>query len=142
MDLRQNKRYRLKASVMFCWEKSDGSSIRCEGYSRDISAGGVFVLTADRLPSGTAVQLEITLPSLREKQPGAFLRSRGHVVRSEETGFAAAAEIGFRMRVPEALSDDRSLSSGRGNGKSDVSAEDSRQEMVARRLAPQSRFWM
>jgi hypothetical protein len=101
VDQRQNKRYRLKASVKFSWEDLQGSTIRGEGYTRDISPSGVFVLTSDRLPSGTAVKLEVALPSLRQEPSGAFLRTHAHVVRSEELGFAAVADMGFRMQLPD-----------------------------------------
>ena len=41
--------------------------------------------------------------------------SEGRVVRSEETGFAAAADTGFRMRFPEPSSSEQS--SGKVNGE-------------------------
>jgi hypothetical protein len=86
---------------MFSWEHSDRGTMRGEGYTRDISSIGVFVLTDDRLPPGTVVKLEVALPSLRGQRSGACLRTQGHVVRSEEVGFAATANMGFRMRLPE-----------------------------------------
>ena len=99
---------------MFSWEPFDGDTIKSEGYTRDISSGGVFVLTSDRLLSGTEVKLEVSLPAPRETSSGASLMSQGRVVRSEETGFAAAADTGFRMRFPETSSSE--LSSGKVNG--------------------------
>ena len=75
--------------------------MRGEGFTRDISPTGVYVLTGERLPSGVVVKLEVSLPSLRERRSGACLRTHGHVVRAEELGFAAAAEMGFRMQLPE-----------------------------------------
>jgi hypothetical protein len=143
VDLRQNKRYRLKVSVTFSWEQPDGSKARGEGYTRDISSSGVFVLTSDRLPSGTAVRLEVALPSLREKTSGTSLQTQGHVVRSEEIGFAAAADVGFRMRFPQGASTERVLSKGRGNGRFDVNSEDARvEDPTTGRRNTASRFWM
>jgi hypothetical protein len=116
MEMRQNKRYRLKASVKFSWEHEDGSTMRGEGYTRDISPAGVFVLTNDRLQSSTPVKLEVVLPSLSENRSGVLLRTQGRVVRSEQLGFAAAAKMGFRMQFPEGSSSTDSLGKG-GNGK-------------------------
>jgi hypothetical protein len=80
--------------------------MRGEGYTRDISPTGVYVLTSDRLPEGAVVKMEVALPSLRGQHSGVCLQTRGHVVRSEEVGFAAAADMGFRMQLPgQGLSD-------------------------------------
>ena len=62
------------------------------------------MLTDERLPLGTTVKLEVTLPSPRNAPSGAFLRTRGHIVRAEQLGFAAVAEMGFRMQFPEIAS--------------------------------------
>jgi hypothetical protein len=88
--------------------------VRGEGYTRDISPSGVFVSTGDRLPSGAALDLEVALPSLVGQRTGARLRTHGHVVRSEEVGFAAAAEMGFRMQLPKTTSSEQSFSKGHG----------------------------
>ncbi len=81
--------------------------MRGEGFTRDISPNGVYVLTGERLPSGAVVKLEVSLPSLRERRSGACLRTHGQVVRSEELGFAATAEMGFRMQLPERRSSEK-----------------------------------
>jgi hypothetical protein len=101
MDLRQKKRYQLKAAATFSWKDRDGSTMQGQGYTRDISSSGVFVLTEQRLEAGTAVKMEVVLPSLRSEQSGASLRTQGQVVRSEEIGFAAVADLGFRIQLPE-----------------------------------------
>jgi len=117
MEMRQSKRYHLRASVTFSWEHADGNTIQGKGYTRDISPAGVFVLTSDRLPADTTVNLEVTLPSLHQNRRGVSLRTQGRVVRLEEVGFAAAAEVGFRMWFPEGSSSTNSLGKRRGNGK-------------------------
>jgi len=145
VDLRQNKRYRLKAVVTFSWLQADGGAMRGEGYTRDISPSGVFVVTGDQLPSGTAVKLEVALPSLQGKSSGASLRTQGHVVRSEETGFAAAADMGFRMKFPEthSVEDSFSFVKSRGNGKCEANGEEKGAEKAAGiRARSASRFWM
>jgi hypothetical protein len=117
MELRKTKRYRLTASVKFSWEHSEGSTMRGEGHTRDISPTGVFVLTSHQLPLGAAVKLGVSLPSQRtQQQPGALLRAVGHVVRSEELGFAALADMGFRMQFPKTRPSRWSVD--RGNGDS------------------------
>jgi PilZ domain-containing protein len=135
MEMRQNKRYPLRASVRFAWEQKVGSTRHGEGYTRDISAAGVFVLTTNRLPPGTPVKMEVILPPVSEKRVGASLRTHARVVRSEKTGFAAAADMGFRMRFPEASSFPNNTG---GNGKFEASSK--RNEVLA--LVPVSRFWM
>ncbi|MGC2193838.1 MAG: PilZ domain-containing protein [Terriglobales bacterium] len=128
LDLRQSKRYRLRASVTFSWEHSDGSTMRGEGYTRDISPSGVYVLTSDRLPSGAVVKLEVALPSLRGQGSGAYLRTQGNVVRSEEVGFAATANMGFRMQLPETRSSEQSFDNANGSGKHEAESKETRNE--------------
>jgi hypothetical protein len=116
VDLRKSKRYRLRAFVAFSAEQPDGIVIRNEGYTRDISPSGVFVLTGASLPAGLTVKLEITLPSLRGEHTGACLRTVGHVVRSEEVGFAAVADLGFRMQFPDSRTEDAARKESGSNG--------------------------
>lgn len=126
MDQRQSKRYQLKTVVKFSWENPQGGTSRGEGYTRDISPSGVFVLTSDRLPLGTTVKLEVALPSPRKETSGASLRTRGHVVRSEQLGFAAIAEMGFRMQFPEIQSSRKSSGKAAGGERDETTQELSR----------------
>ena len=143
MELRQSKRYPLKALAMFAWHQPDGITRRGEGYTRDISACGVFVHSEDQPPDGAVVKLEITLPSLRDKQPGALLRTEGNVVRSDNNGFAAAANTGFRMRFPDKATDVCVGLKGRGDGRYDASStEVNREEVVTTGSRLRSRSWM
>jgi PilZ domain len=135
MDERQNKRYQLRIAVKFSWESSQGSMSQGEGYTRDISPSGIFVLTGDRLPLGATVKLEVALPSPRKEASGAYLRTRGHVVRSEQFGFAAVAEMGFRMQFP----DTRSTPSTSGNSGDHEEEHRARSKEVSD--ATSSRFW-
>src|SRR5579864_5192118 len=138
MELRHDKRYRLRASVAFSWANTDGNTMRGEGYTRDISPAGIYVWTSDPLPSSTAVKLEVSLPSLNEKRNGASLRTQGRVVRSEEIGFAVAADIAFRMQFSEGSSSAESLEKRAGDKKFDASGKRSEDQ----ELVPVSRFWM
>jgi hypothetical protein len=130
LEQRHSKRYRLKASVTFSWEHSDGSTMRGEGYTRDISPTGVYVLTSDRLPSGAVLKLEVALPSLRGQRTGAYLRTHGQVVRSEEVGFAAAAEMGFRMQLPETPSSEQSFSKGNGGCTHEADSKETKKKFL------------
>ena len=112
--------------------------MRGEGYTRDISSGGIFVVTRDRLPSGTAVEMEVTLPSLTENRSGVFLRTLGRVVRLDETGFAAAADIEFRVQFAGGFSSASAVGARGGNGK--CKAGSRRNQAMQMRLVP--RFWM
>jgi hypothetical protein len=104
--------------------------VRGEGYTRDISSTGVYVLTGEPLPSGTTVKLEVTLPSLRGRRSGACLRTQGHVVRSEVVGFAAAAEMGFRMQLPGTHSSDELLVGGNGGSKHEADGKETKDRFV------------
>jgi hypothetical protein len=116
MDLRRSKRYRLRAFVKFAWENLQGITIRGEGRTRDISAGGLFVLTGDRLPLETAVKLEVSLPALREDKSGACLRTHGQVIHSEDVGFGAVANTGFQILLSELQGSRYSVGKSHGNG--------------------------
>ncbi len=116
MDLRRSKRYRLRAFVKFAWENMQGITVRGEGHTRDISPGGLFVLTGDRLPLETAVKLEVSLPPLREDKSGVSLRTHGQVVHSEDFGFGAVANMGFQMQFSESRSSPHSLETYGGSG--------------------------
>ena len=101
------------------------------------------MLTPDRLLTGTEVKLEVILPSLREKQTGASLRTHGHVVRSEATGFAAVAEMGFQMRLPETSTVEQA-SKQQGSGRANNTTVDNVQgeESLVGATIPLRRFCM
>ena len=83
------------------------------------------------------MQLEVALPSLRGQRSGACLRTHGHVVRSEELGFAAAADMGFRMQFPEGRTQRSSGKAGideNGNGSASGADEGGMQLDLASRF--------
>jgi hypothetical protein len=100
MPRRNHQRYDLKATLSFSWMDEDGALYWHQGFTRDISAGGVFVWT-DRVPPPRAnVQIEIFVSSLLPRSI-LVIRGEGQVVRvaqnlpdsqddTERTGFAAA----------------------------------------------------
>jgi hypothetical protein len=90
----------------------------------------VYVLTSDRLPSGAVLKLEVALPSLRGQRTGAYLRTQGHVVRSEEVGFAAAAEMGFRMQLSKTTSSEQSFSKSKGDGTHEADSKETKHKFL------------
>lgn len=97
VERRQNRRYRLRAPVGFSWQTDDGVEEQAQGSTRDISLSGIFVLTPLTLHVGTIVRLEVALPPLQASGQGTKLRSQGRVLRQDHAGFAAFADIGFRL---------------------------------------------
>lgn len=97
MELRQNKRYRLSAPVSFLWESRDGAVGAGEGHTRDISVAGVFIHTSGLIPEDSIVRMEVSLPPINNEGQRIRLRTQGRVIRTEDNGFAAIANMGFRM---------------------------------------------
>jgi hypothetical protein len=110
MPHRKHQRYDLEATLNFGWQGEDGALYWHQGFTRDISAGGVFVW-ADRLPPPRAnVQIEVFISSLLPRSI-LVIRGEGQVVRvaqnlpdsqddTERTGFAAAIDT-FTLRNEE-----------------------------------------
>jgi len=118
VDFRQNKRYQLKTPVALSWKGTDGNENQGEGHTRDISSYAVFVLTSTRLPLGTSIQLEVSLPSLCNQRSGVCLRTYGKVIRSEEKGFAAVGDMGFRIQFRETRTSGQAVSETGNRGSS------------------------
>ncbi len=95
MNQRRNKRYYLRGRVHFSWTGADQVPHKGEGTTRDISVTGVYVHTSDMPPIGSAIHLEVGLPSFRGEGEGIQLRNQGFVVRAESGGFAALADLDF-----------------------------------------------
>jgi hypothetical protein len=51
------------------------------------------------LPDGSDVRMEVILPPLASKRRSVRLRTQGFVVRTEPDGFAAVAEMNFRIHL-------------------------------------------
>ena len=94
MNQRQHNRYRLAASVSFSWEAEDHRVHYGNGQTRDCSISGAFIVSPNKLPIGSKVQMEFSLPRLLAAGAGALLKTRGQVVRVEPEGFAVLAEMG------------------------------------------------
>lgn len=97
MELRQYRRYNLVCRVQYEWMTSDGCTGKGHGYTRDISTAGIFVITPELPVLQSKLKLEITLPRLREAIPGLRLQACGYIVRTEQDGFAAIADVGLQI---------------------------------------------
>ncbi len=94
MDLRRATRYQVRAPVIFHWLDKEGVQRQAAGFTRDISTGGIFVLSAESPPIGTGVSLEVALPPLEDASRSWQLKASGKVVRVEPNGFAGTADFG------------------------------------------------
>ena len=86
IELRRYQRAPLEVPVEFALKGTDG---RHAGRSRDISLGGMFILTATPLPFGAELLVHITLPGQR----GAF--ALPGVVRWSRTGEGMGIQFGL-----------------------------------------------
>jgi hypothetical protein len=103
MDRRQHNRFALKGSVSFFRQELDGVRSEGNGFTRDISERGLFVLTDAQVPLGEAVRLEIVFYSpgtnsvMRMTAKGQVLRAEPGCRGEHMGGFAAAiSSVAFR----------------------------------------------
>jgi hypothetical protein len=104
VERRKASRYRLLLQVLFSLE--DTPSKRERGFTRDISARGVYVLCekSSSPAQGDIVTIELILPSLVDQEAqGMKLKSKGRVLRtgdpSEESGFAVLADFDMELNA-------------------------------------------
>lgn len=98
VDRRNHSRYELAVPVTFQWKGDRGVRHRGEGYTRDVSKHGVFVLTNSCPPAESELRIEVHLPPLKRCGAPVQMRGRAQVVRIEagprihSCGFAAKVE--------------------------------------------------
>lgn len=102
MERRRHERHDLSAAVKFEWGSGDSTQLQGSGVTRNFSAGGMFVMTADSPPVGTIVHFEVDLKTSRLDST-VTVRAKGLVERIEKTeltgqvgGFAVSTR---RMRL-------------------------------------------
>ena len=89
-ERRSYERFRLKLPTRMAITISNKQQI-FNLYTKDISAAGAFIRTADQLPEGARCRLEVTVPSNRIKElTGAqgLIKVEGTIVRSTPEGVA------------------------------------------------------
>lgn len=96
--LRRFARFKLEVPVLFSWRDENGSRRRARGYTRDLSPGGMYLISPRCPPLGAVVGLDAFLPPLSESAPPWRMHSHGRVVRLERSprgegpgGFAAVS---------------------------------------------------
>lgn len=98
VDRRLHSRYELTVPITFHWKGERGVRHRGQGYTRDVSKHGVFVLTNACPPPESELRIEVHLPPLKRCGAPVEMRGRGRVVRIEAKprmrswGFAAEVE--------------------------------------------------
>lgn len=99
MEKRRHNRYRLTATVIFSWEIEDRRTHQGQGHTRDCSVSGAFIVTSEKVPVGSILRLNFSLPRLLAAGPGTRLETKGCVVRTEADGFAVSANMGTKRIV-------------------------------------------
>jgi hypothetical protein len=94
----------LRVPVLFRWK--DTQSKLDGGFTRDISAAGVYVLCEkNHCPAqGEIVKIQLILPAIGDQEAhGMTLRSKGQVIRTDEfpgeCGFAALADFDMELNT-------------------------------------------
>jgi len=95
--------------VSFSWETEDLCVHYGNGKTRDCSISGAFIVTPDKLPIGSMLQMEFSLPPLLAAKSGARLKTQGRVVRTELDGIAVLAEMSPGSLLHDAVGEPRSL---------------------------------
>ena len=104
MERRKVVRFLLRCPAVFEWIDEEGQAQVGAGFTRDLSATGVFLLSAASPPEGTRMRIEVLLPVERPAEEGLKLSSDATVIRvehaHESTGFAASSQFAFAGEMP------------------------------------------
>ena len=98
-DRRTHERFPLALKVKI-EVLTSGKRRMFNALSRDVSAGGAFLLTREFIPEGTPVKLDLSLPNKRLKEiTGAqtLIKVQGSVVRSDPTGMAISFDTNYEI---------------------------------------------
>ncbi len=95
-ERRRSERFNLGMPLTVQW--TNGSEQRkAETIAQDVSSGGVYFFLPDAIPDGTAVQVEMTLPTQITLGGPVRVRCYGHIKRcvlkpGESAGMAAVLD--------------------------------------------------
>jgi len=95
-DLRGTVRYSLHAKVVFTWRDGHGRSREAQGYTRNISQRGAYVIAPACPSQGERVTLNFYLPALAGETRELRIDAVGRVLRVEPVGEPEAG-IGFAV---------------------------------------------
>ena len=105
MDRRGSTRFRLRVMVVCRWKDDEGNAHEIDGLTRDISTGGVYVVSSVPPPGGIQLGVEVLLPPLRPGIQPVQLQCDGDVVRVERgmatSGFAVMCDFGMIDNLAE-----------------------------------------
>lgn len=94
-------RYRVGIPVIYSWKDKNGRPQRAKGLARDLSAGGLFLVSRMTPPEGVLISFEAFLPPLGPGAPPLRMQGEGRVLRVEsavegdseqQDGFAAVSD--------------------------------------------------
>jgi hypothetical protein len=112
MDRRADPRFNLNVPVQFTWKIPGVGPELGNGKTRDVSLRGVFVFADVCPPAGSAVRVNVLLPS-GAGDSNLVMRARATVVRVESTevsesgaGFAAVTKRYLLEKYHEELNDE------------------------------------
>ena len=99
---RRLQRFDLQAPTRIEVQQGDGQRGVLSFMTRDISSMGAFIETAEPLPEGAPVRLELMLPldvlkRIVGKDARAKVKVRGKVIRAEEGGMAIQFDRRFKI---------------------------------------------
>lgn len=83
---RSHSRQRLALPVVFSWRNPEGTPQQGTGFTQDISAKGIFLVTRTELPLGTPIEFETFLPAVSQATTGLRMQGKGRVLRVEPKG--------------------------------------------------------
>lgn len=85
--------------MLFSWGEERGIHSNGAGVTRDMNTKGVFVYSRALPPKNASVDMEVTIPALREDVTPVRIHVRGRIVRTESntvdpvhSGFAIISE--------------------------------------------------
>jgi hypothetical protein len=101
IDRRKQARFRLIAEVTFFWFDMNGTRLRGQGTTQDVSSEGVLVVSQTAPPVGAALLYEVFLPKLSADSAPMRMKGVGMVVRAA----AALDKAGerFAIHAPSSL---------------------------------------
>jgi hypothetical protein len=82
-DLRSSVRYALRAKAVFRWTDSSGVACEAQGYTRDLSARGAFIVCRQWPPVGVLLTLTIYLQPPSGPSKDLRMQAKGKVLRVE-----------------------------------------------------------
>ena len=95
-ERRESRRFRLSLAVVFSWCDEHGIIQSAEGWSSNISSGGIYIRTETAPPLGRAVEMNVFLPQPAYNLHAAEIHATGQVTRVEQD--PRSEFLGFSVR--------------------------------------------